>query len=117
MQHLYQAAREVRVPGVAVHHIGGAHRAAHDEILEQGREELRVTGILGRQGDGGLDPGDRQARRAFTLSAEAQNLHLMTAAVERGELAGQILHVHARAAVHVRRVLVGQDRDLHTASG
>ena len=48
LQQFHEAAGEMRVPRMAVHDVGRAERAAHHDVLQQRREELRVTRILRR---------------------------------------------------------------------
>jgi hypothetical protein len=103
---------------MAVHDVRVGERAAHHEVLQQGGEESRVPGVLRRQRHWRLDAGHRQVRGALVLIAEAHDLHVMArVVVERRQLAREVLDVDARAAVHVRRVFVGQDGDVHAAPG
>ena len=60
-----------------------------------------------------LDAVDFQVWRAVGLVAEGEHADEVPALIQRGELPGQVLDVHAGAAVHVGGVLVGQDPDAH----
>src|SRR6185437_13878277 len=104
-----QVAGQVRVPGVAVHHVGragpvlgGAHRRHHRQV---GRD--RAQGSV-RAGE--AFPG---AVRDRALAVGALAVHGQVDQV--GQLAGQVLDVHARAAVDLRRILPGQQRDIDLA--
>ena len=98
-------AAEVRVPGVAVDQVDAFAPAAIAQVDRHGlqRRELgRRAGQLapGTVGDdGGRAPAAGRRPRQWTVDVD-----------QAGELAGQVLDVHAGAAVDVRRVLAGQDR-------
>ena len=117
LQHLHEAARKVRIPRVTVHDVRVGQCAAHQQVLQQRGKQLRVSRILRRQSHWRLDARDRQVLQALPLIAERQDLDVVAPLVQGGELAREVLDVDARAAVHVRRVLVGQDGDVHDAPG
>jgi hypothetical protein len=108
-----KATGQVRVPRVAVHDVDVVEPAAHDEILQQRGEQLRVARILGGQFDWRPYALDPQRPPGLALVAKAQHAHDMAAPIERRELPGQVLNVHAGPAVDVWRVLVCQDGDSH----
>ena len=60
-----------------------------------------------------LDPPDRHVPLADLLVAEAEDLERVVPVLDARQLAGEVLDVDPGAAVDVRRVLVGQDRDPH----
>ena len=62
---------------------------------------------------GGWTPSTTRCRRALGLIAEGEHADEVPALLQRGELPGQVLDVHAGAAVHVRGILVGQNPDAH----
>ena len=90
----------------------GGH-AGHHQVLLQRVEQLDVAGILGGDLHRRLDAVDDQGWRAFGLIAEGEHADEVAPFLERGELPGQVLDMHAGAAVDVWGVLVGQDPDAH----
>src|SRR5689334_20784961 len=89
LEKLRQAAAQMRVPGVTVHHVDAGERAGHLEVLKQRREQLGMTRILSRQLDGGENATNVQITPVFALISEAQHLYRVPAVVERSQLAGQ----------------------------
>ena len=65
----------------------------------------------GVDANGGNDPLDMQPGFVDALVAEAHDIHGHVAKAD--QLAREVFDVHPRAAVYVRRVLVGQDADAH----
>jgi hypothetical protein len=57
LERLHQASGEMRVPRVAVHHVGGGDRAAHHQIEQERGEELGVARVLRGQRRRRFDPG------------------------------------------------------------
>ena len=88
----------------------------HDQVAEHRLLELLVPRVLERQVEAGLIPLHRQVPLADLLVAEADHRDLMSALLDPGQLPGQVLDMDSRPAVHVGRILVGQDRDPHIGS-
>src|SRR6478736_4654309 len=103
----------MRVPGVTVHDVYAGERAGHLEVLKQRGKQLGMAWVLSRQLNGGDDAANVQVPPIFALRPEAQHLYRVSAAVEPGQLPGQILDVYAGAAVDVRRIFVRENRDVH----
>ena len=103
-QLLQQAARKVCVPSVAVHDVDIRERARHDQILQQRREQFRMPWVTGRDLNGRLHTQNLQIPLKIVLIAKTQHPDRVFTLVERGELSGEILDMHAGAAVDVRRV-------------
>ena len=62
---------------------------------------------------GGCTPSTRSVPVLPALFAETEDVDGMTAVVEGGELARKVFDVDAGAAVHVRRIFVGEDANPH----
>ena len=91
---------EIRVPRVRVHDVGAAEVGRHREV--DGHRLQR------RAGAGQFVPG-REGQRPGPGRAEAAHLELD----QLRELARQVLDVHARAAVDVRRILAREQHGFH----
>ena len=90
-------AGQVRVPGVGVHQVRRGRRGRHGQVHgNRGQRRIRA-----RQPVPGL-VGD--------CSGPVGALAVHGQADQAAELAGQVLDVHPGAAVHVRRILPGQQR-------
>ena len=106
VQELGHVTGQVRVPGVAVHDVGARAARRHLQVDAEGAQ-CRI---------GALEPGRIGVGRdacLVPLSAETVDAHVDV----RAQLAGQVLHVHARPAVHLRRVLAGQLVDPGAVAG
>ena len=106
---LGEKAAHIGVPGVAMHHVGVERVLRHRETAVEGVEraaEARV-GVLLCFRPGGVAL-HAQVIALHILVAEAAHLNLD----EAGELAAEILHMHAGAAVDVGGILVGEERHL-----
>ena len=114
---LDETAGQVRVPGVAVDDVDGVERAGHGEVADQSVHELAVTRVARGEGAVAADTADAEIVLARDLVAEGQHLDSMAAVVEPGQFARQVLDVNTGAAVDVRRVLVGQDGNVHGFRG
>ena len=100
---------EMAVPGVTMHQIGidvrcgeidaAPHRAKSRFQRLRASETARVE----------LDTGDLEISFFEMLIAKATDFdgHCL------GQLAREITGMHARAAVNVRRIFVGEEKDLH----
>ena len=110
-----QAPGQVGVPGVAVDHVGLGQGRGHDQVADERVHELAVPRVAAGDGAPLRDAPHRQVAVPAGLVAEAEDLDGVGAAVEPGQLAGQVLDVDAGAAVDVRRVLVGENGDAHDA--
>src|SRR5215813_8534610 len=92
-----QMAGQVRIPGVRVHQVGGGDRGGHREIGGD-RPQRRV---------GAIEPVPwpvcHRAGPVRALAVHGQ-VHQL------GQLAGEVADVHTRAAVHLGRVLPGEQR-------
>src|SRR3954453_11758024 len=106
LQVLRDAARKVGVPRVAVDDIDSRQLAAHHKVLQQRRKELLVPWIVRGKSDGRLHALNPKSPRLLLLIAKAEPLDRIAPAIERSQFTGEVLDVDARAAVHVRRVLV-----------
>ena len=62
---------------------------------------------------GGWNALDAKGRGLLGLIAEAQHVDVVPPVVQARQLACEVFDVDAGAAVHVRRILVGEDRDPH----
>ena len=102
-----QVPGEVRVPRVAVDELGaldaGGHRQVDRHRLQRGPVRLRAVERV----PGPVADGRRVAVGA--VGAPAVDGHLL----EPGELAREVLDVHAGAAVDLGRVLAREQRDPH----
>ncbi len=76
-----------------------AHRA------ENGLQAFRASEIARVQ----LEAGNFELSFFETLIAEAAHFHRHCL----GQLARETIHVHARTAVNMRRIFVGEEKDLH----
>ncbi len=110
---LGEEAREVAVPRVPVDDVGVADGPGHREVAHERVHEFGVARVANGDLGGGLDAAHAEVAGALVLRAEAEHVHVVRAAVEPGELAGEVLDVDAGPAVDVRRVLVREDRDMH----
>ena len=91
---------EVRVPRVRVHDVGVAEVRRHREVDGDRLQSRACAGELVPR---------CECERARARRAEAANLELD----QLRELACQVLDVHARAAVHVRRIFAGEEHGFH----
>jgi len=101
-----QVPREVRVPGVAVHHLGARGRRGHREVDRHGPQRGQVR-LLSFQRLPRPMGHDTLARRGVGGPIVHRDL------LQPRQLAGEVLDVHAGAAVDLRRVLAGEQRDAH----
>ena len=101
---LGQVAAEVRVPGVAVDEVGAARRRRPSSGRSTSRAARRARA---RRRPARPTPRGRWRRRGRRPSACTVDV------VERAQLAREVLDVHARPAVDLRRVLAREQRDLH----
>lgn len=69
--------------------------------------------ITGRQLNGSLNTLHLQIAANVLLGAKTQHTDRVDTVVERGEFSRQILDVHSRPAVDVRRILIRQHSDIH----
>ena len=103
---LAEVAAEVRVPGVAVGEVGVLRAGGHREV---DRHRARAPPCTARS-----RPARPRARRRRPSGASAGPGRAPAVdghVDEPVELPREVLDVHARAAVDVRRVLAGQERD------
>ena len=99
-----QVTGQVRVPGVRVDQVGGGHRGRHRQVRGDRLQRL----VRARE----VVPGPVRDRprpvRALAVHGEVH---------QAGQLAGEVLHVHAGPAVDLRRVLPGQQRHAGACRG
>jgi hypothetical protein len=69
------AAAEMRVPGMAMDDIARRRGARHHHVARQGVHKLGELGVLGRQGEIGLDSPHRDGFTLRLLIAETQDIH------------------------------------------
>ena len=112
VQELGQVPGEVGVPGVAVHERGALDPRRHREVDRDGLERRGVRAAPGQGLPGPIGAHRGGSRDLFALAAPAVHRQLG----EPRELAREVLDVHARAAVDLRRVLPREQRDLQRAS-
>src|SRR5216683_7634949 len=99
-----QVTGQARVPGVRVHHIGRGDRGGHRQV---GRDSLQ-------RGVGVAEPIPRAVRdRVWPVGPLAVHGQVDQVA----QFPGQVLHVHAGAAIDLGRVLPGQQGDVDLAEG
>src|SRR5690349_5218859 len=91
-------AAQVRVPGVRVDQLRGARRGGHGQV---GGDHLEGLVGAGQQVPGPVGHG------VGAVSALAVHGDID----QRRQLAGQVGDMHARPAVHLGRILAGQQRD------
>ena len=101
------------VPRMAVNDVDVSEHAGHRQVAEHRVKELRVPRILRREPELRMDSPHRQVTVVELLIAEAENLDLVVSSLDAGQLAREILDVNARAAINVRWILIGQNRDTH----
>jgi hypothetical protein len=103
VQQLGDVAGEVRVPGVTVHDVGAAGAAGagrHRQVHAHGAQRRVGAGQFGRF-------RVRRDARFVAFAAEAVHPDVR----ERPQIPGQVLQVDTGAAVHLRRVLPGEQVD------
>jgi hypothetical protein len=101
---------------MAMHDVHIRQLAGHDQVVEQGLQELAMAGILGAEVHRGMDSLDREVVGLLPLLAEAEHLDGMPAPVEFAQLVGQVLHTDARAAIDVWWIFVRENANLHQSS-
>jgi hypothetical protein len=69
---------KVRIPGVAVHNIGGIHGTHHGEIATQRIEQPGVAAILSREPCRCPDPVHPKISMHLVLFTEGENIHLVS---------------------------------------
>ena len=108
VRELGQVPGEVGVPGVAVDEVGALDAGGHREV---DRHRLQ-RGACGRAASAVPRPVARRGRRRAVARPSSARRGRRSAR----ELARQVLDVHARAAVDLRRVLAGEQRDPHAST-
>jgi hypothetical protein len=102
VQQLRHVPGKVGVPGVAVHEVragaGVRHLQVDAQHLQRGVRRLQAAGDA-VAGDAGLAP----------LGAEGMHPDV----TEGAQLPGEILHMHARPSVDLRRVLTAEQINTH----
>src|SRR6202049_5210681 len=98
VQHGRQVAREIGVPGMRVHQVGGGDRGGHRQVSGDCLQCL-VSAI--KQVPGPVRHGSGPVR-ALAVHRQVD---------EAAEFPGEVGDVHSGAAVHLGRVLAGQQRD------
>jgi hypothetical protein len=85
-------ARQVGVPGVGMHEVGGCHCGGHRQVSRD-RPQCLVRIV---EPVPGLVSNSTRSVRSLAVDRQVH---------QAGKLAGEVADVHARAAVHLGRVL------------
>ena len=96
-----------------VRRVGGT---GHREVARQRVEKARMPWLLRRHRGRRPEAAHAEIATVLVLLAEAEHIHVMRALFRARELPGEILDVHARSAVDVGRVLVGEETDAQRGS-
>jgi hypothetical protein len=110
---LEKTAGQVGIPCVAMNDIRLSKDAHHGDVSPKGVHQLALAGINSLCKPPGLNARDLSRTPRLSLVSETENLDLMAAVIQGGELSGQTIHMNTRAPVNVGRELFGQHTDFH----
>ena len=109
---LYQNPPEVGVPSVDVHEVCVGPRRSHGIVALRGGKNGTQRRRTPKAGLIHPESTYLQIPLALFLPAEAPHLHLH----QPRQRPRQVIHMHPGPAIHMRRILIGQQQRLHEKS-